>query len=516
MTSTTAALDPRRWRALGVLAAGLAMIVLDGTIVSVSLPTIVADLHLDLAAVQWVSSLYAVVVAALLLTLGRTGDQFGRRRLFVAGLALFVIGSTAAALSNGESSLIASRALQGVGGAMVMPSTLSTVNALFQGKERAAAFGVWGATMSGTAALGPLLGGWLTSTFTWQWIFWVNVPIGLILIALAFALVPETTARRDAGRQDHRLDLGGLLLSALGFGLTIFGLIEATTLGWTTPSAALTIGPLTWPISAPISAAPIAIALGVLSLIAFVLTEIRRARRGQAVLLNPNLFRIGSFGWGNLTALTVAIGEFALLFVLPLFLVIANGLTTMEAGWVLAAMALGAFGSGASARHLVERLGGVGVVALGLALEVIGTAATAVVVQFSAGTATLVVALIVYGVGLGLASAQLTSTVLFEVPVEISGAGSATQSTIRQLGSALGAAVSGSVLAVWVPNLQQRPDPSLVEAFSTGAGASIWVAVGFLTVGLASTALLARSSRRRGEVAGEPRSGTFAATARHR
>ncbi len=162
------------WIGLWVLALALAMIVLDGTIVGVSLPVIISDLDLSLTEAQWVNSLYSVVFAGLLLTFGRLGDRFGRRRLMILGVAIFMLGSIMAALSGAGGLLIASRAVQGVGGALVLPSTLSTVNATFRGKDRAAAFGVWGAVMSGAAAIGPLLGGFLTKVAAWPWIFWVN------------------------------------------------------------------------------------------------------------------------------------------------------------------------------------------------------------------------------------------------------------------------------------------------------------------------------------------------------
>ena len=181
--------DPHRWKALGVLAAGLALIVIDGSIVAVSLPTIISDLSLDLTDAQWVTTSYAVVLSALLLIAGRLGDRLGRRRLLIAGVGEFVLASVLAALSSSGGTLIAARLLQGVGGAAILPSTLSSVNATFRGRERAAAFGVWGAVMAGAAALGPLLGGWLTSSFSWPWIFAVNVPVGIAVIAGALAWV---------------------------------------------------------------------------------------------------------------------------------------------------------------------------------------------------------------------------------------------------------------------------------------------------------------------------------------
>ena len=227
----------RRWIALGILAVSLGLVVLDGTIVGVSLPVIIRDLHLSLTNAEWVNSLYSVVFAALLLTAGRLGDSFGRRKTLIVGIALFVLGSVLAALSTGAASLIASRAVQGVGGALILPSTLSTVNATFRGKDRAVAFGVWGAVMSGAAALGPLLGGLLTKYATWHWVFWVNVPIGLVLIVVALIFVDDTR-----GDRDHGADIIGPVLAAIGFGALVFGLIEGANLGWWKPEEVFTLG----------------------------------------------------------------------------------------------------------------------------------------------------------------------------------------------------------------------------------------------------------------------------------
>lgn len=433
---------PGRWKALGVLAAGLALIVMDGTIVGVSLPTMISALDLSLTNAQWVNAIYNVIFAALLLGSGRLGDRVGRKTTFVAGVILFVAGSLLAATATGATSLISARAVQGVGGALVLPATLSSVNSMFHGKDRAAAFGIWGAVMSGTAALGPLLGGVLTQYASWQWIFWVNLPLGILVLIGIFAWVPQTH-----GKQNMRgVDVDGLLTSAIGFGLIVFGLIEATTLGWWDKKETLRIGSWSWPESWSISPVPFAIGIGVIFIALFVRWELHRAHNGRDALLDLRLFKVGTFSWGNLTAATVAIGEFSLMFVLPLFLINSIGLSTVMTGLVLAAMALGAFASGASARHLAARLGAPGVVVLGLALEVVGVALLTGIVAVQASTWFVVGALVIYGVGLGLASAQLTSTVLGDIPEELSGAGSATQSTVRQLGSAFGAAIAGSAL----------------------------------------------------------------------
>ncbi|WP_010540968.1 DHA2 family efflux MFS transporter permease subunit [Dietzia alimentaria] len=435
---------PSKWWALIVLAVGLAMIVMDGTIVAVSMPTIIDDLDLDLTDAQWVNSLYSVVLAALLLTAGSLGDRLGRRRLFIAGIALFVAGSIWAATAGDATALISARVLQGVGGACILPTTLSTVNDTFRGKDRAAAFGVWGAVISGAAALGPLLGGWLTSTFAWEWIFLVNVPIGVALVVAALIAVPETTA--PSGRKGY--DVDGLLLSFIGFGLLVFAIIEGSTLGWWKPLADLHLFGLTWSQDMPVSIVPILLGVAAVALVLFGFWERHRERVRRSALLDLNLFFIPTFSLGNIAAMMIAIGEFGLIFVLPLFLINAVGLGTMATGFVLATMALGAFVAGALARHLAALIGAAGTVLVGVALEVVGVLILALTIHSGTSPVLIGAILVIYGVGLGLASAQLTSTVLHDIPVSSSGQGSATQSTVRQVGAAIGAAIAGSVLSL--------------------------------------------------------------------
>ncbi len=447
MSTSTAPETPptrREWFALVVLSIGLGMIVLDGTIVGVALPDIIRDLNLDLTDAQWVNSLYAVLLAALLLSTGRLADRWGRRLLFLVGIVVFVAGSVLAAMSDAAGPLIGARAVQAVGAALIMPSTLSTVNAVFRGRYRAAAFGVWGAVISGAAAVGPLAGGALTQWASWHWIFLVNIPLGAAVFIGALLTVPET--RGAKGRPGA--DVDGALLSAIGFGALVFAVIEGPDLGWWKPKAELRLFGWVWPQDAPISAAPVALAIAVVALVLFVVWERHRERVRRSALLDLDLFRLPTFTWGNLTAAMVAVGEFAIIFVLPLFLINALGMDVMGAGLVLAAMAIGAFFSGASARHLAARFGSPGTVLIGLGLEVVGVFVLALIVSGTSPGWLVAIPLVVYGLGLGLASAQLTGTVLRDVPVEVSGQGSATQSTVRQVGSALGTAFAGAALSV--------------------------------------------------------------------
>ncbi|MFF2555648.1 MFS transporter [Nocardia sp. NPDC058058] len=448
MTEVQLDLGRKKWITLGVLALGLSMVVLDGTIVSVSLPVIIDQLGLNFTQAQWVTSIYAVVLAALLITAGRLGDRFGRRNMFALGVLIFLVGSVLSASATSAWPLLWGRVVQGIGAAGVMPGTLATMNALFRGRDRVIAFAVWGSVISGVAAIGPLLGGWLTTSFTWPWIFLVNIPLGAVVLIGLFLFVPETRM----GKAAPGLDVDGFLLSAAGFALLVFALIEGQTYGWWKPLREFPMPGFRWSETAWVSPIPVFIALGVLALVLFIRWEQHRNLIGRSALLDPKLFLIPSFRWGNVTAFAVSLGEFGLLFVLPLFMVNVLGFSTLGAGFVLAAMAVGAFLAAGIAEGIVRKVGPVRVVRLGLAFEAIAIALAALFVTPHISGWWLAVLLIGYGIGLGMASAQLTGIVLADVPPENSGQGSATQSTVRQVGSAFGIAVIGALLSVALGN----------------------------------------------------------------
>ncbi|MGB1711943.1 MAG: DHA2 family efflux MFS transporter permease subunit [Miltoncostaeaceae bacterium] len=430
-----------RWLIMPVLALGVSLIVIDGTIVNVALPEIIDALQMDLSEAEWTNSLYALVFAALLIAVGATADKFGRRRLFVAGVVVFALASVLAALSQSAEMLLLARALQGVGGALVLPTSLSLVNANFHGRDRAAAFGIWGATIAGMAAVGPVLGGWLTTDFSWRLIFWINPPLALLVIVGALLLVPES---KEAGAPGLR-DWFGVLLISGGLALVVFGLIEGETYGWWSATAE---APGWWAL--PGSPVPWALALGVGLLLAFVGWTEARNRRGKATLIDLGLFRLPTFRWGGVTILIVSLGEFGVIFVIPLFLQNVLGMSALGAGLVILALAAGAMVSGGVAAPVSRKLGGHRIVQLGMVLEIAGILWFAFVVAPGVSPWVFVAPLAVYGLGVGFATAQLTNVALQDVPVAESGQASAMQSTLRQVGSALGTAVLGVALALAV------------------------------------------------------------------
>ncbi|WP_336630887.1 MULTISPECIES: DHA2 family efflux MFS transporter permease subunit [unclassified Microbacterium] len=520
----------RRWFGLIFISLAVALIIVDSTIVNVAIPAIVDDLGITSTQVQWVQEAYTLVFASLLLMFGSLADRVGRRRLLLIGVALFSGASVAAALAPSGDLLILSRLVQGVGGAMMLPSTLSLLNATFHGRERGIAFAVWGSTIGGMAAVGPLLGGWLTTSFSWRWAFGINIPLGIVIVAGILWAVTESRSDRIGP-----LDAVGALLSIALFGSLVFGLIEGRTLGWWTTADPFRIGGWTWPWS--LSPVPVAFAVALASLAGFVAWSRRQAHAGRPTLLDPRLFSIATFRNGNIAALVVALGEFGIILSLPLWLQFVLGFEAVQTGLVLISLAAGSFVASGVAGAASGRVRPLLVVRAGLVAEIVGVVLVGIVVGADAGTrgawGWLLPSLFVYGLGVGLATAQLTGLILQDVPVELSGQGSGTQSTARQVGAALGIAILGTVLfsgtaGILSTTLDDRglppaqrdqivsavvnssggaiaglaADPATAAiaddakvAFSDATRLSAFAAAAFLTVGLVATIPLGRSRR---------------------
>ena len=425
-----------RWWGLLAVSLGVAMIIMDSTIVSVAVPSIVADLEISSTQIQWVQEIYTLLFAALLLTWGRVADRAGRRRIMLIGVVLFVAASLLCAAAQSGGMLIFGRAVQGLGGSMILPTTLALLNANFHGRERGIAFAIWGSTIGGMAAIGPLLGGWLTENASWRWAFGINLPVGALIIAGLLLFVAESSEPVPGAAQ--RLDIGGAALSILGFGALVFGLIEGRTYGWwtATEEAPFQFGPL--------SPIPFTFLLAAVALICFVLLERSRTAAGKGVLLDLSLFRIRSFANGNVTALIVSFGEFGLILSLPLWFQNVLGYSAFQAGLALLPLAAGSFMASGAVAALGQKFSPVVVVRMGLGLEILSIASLALFIRPDSTAWLTSPILLVYGMGVGLATAQLTSVILAEVPIASSGQGSATQSTARQTGSALGIAVLGT------------------------------------------------------------------------
>jgi EmrB/QacA subfamily drug resistance transporter len=515
----------RRWFALIPVALGVAMIILDATVVNVVLPTLIKEVGLTTTDAEWVTAAYSLTFASLLIVAGRLADRFGRRLIFVIGLVVFVVSSVLVAMSDSPVSIIGARALQGVGAAMILPSSLSILNSVFVGKSRAAAFAVWGATIGGMAAMGPLVGGWLTTDFSWHWAFLINVPIGVVVLIGALVFVPETKDKASA----NGADVLGILFSTLGLLGVVFALIEGQRYGWVIATQEFTAGPITWSAGA-ISIVFVSLIVGVASLVALLFVERSRVASGKAVIFDLRLFKIRSFAAGNVVALVVSLGEFGLLFTLPLFLQSVRAYTALETGVILLALAVGSFVASGAGAAMAQRIGPVRVLQIGMALEALGIIGLGFAISTTVGGWGLVPWLFLYGLGVGFATAQLTGVILSETPVAQSGQASAMQSTSRQVGAAIGTAILGTTLLLGlghfvnkdlqeagVPSAQAEQitqvvassagqaipglgDPVIVEAASQGFSSATktvsLVAAIFVTLGLLASFLLPRNAAR--------------------
>ncbi|TDN91422.1 MFS transporter [Microbacterium sp. BK668] len=515
----------RRWAGLVFISVAVALIIVDSTIVNVAIPSIVDDLGLTSTEVLWVQEAYTFVFASLLLVFGSIADRVGRRRMMLIGVVVFTLASIGAAAAPTGEALILARFVQGIGGAMILPTSLSLLNATFRGRERGIAFAVWGSTIGGMVAVGPLLGGWLTTAFSWNWAFLINVPLGILIVVGLLLTVDES--RGDV----EGIDVVGGVLSIITIAALVFALIEGRTYGWWLTDKKLTIGDWEWPFT--LSPVPIAFAVAAVGTVVFIWWGLRRRRLGRPALVAFRLFRIPSFRNGNITAMIVSLGEFGIILALPLWLQFVLGFDALQTGFILLSLAIGSFVASGFAGAFSGRVSAVWIVRVGILAEIVGVAAIGFVIAPDASWVPLVPALFVYGFGVGLATAQLTGVVLVDVPVAESGQASGTQSTARQLGAALGIAILGTILfsttsGVLTAKLDDRGIPGeqrdqVVSAVVDSAGGAIagleqspqtaqladdakaalsegtryaaFAAAGFLVVGLAATLSLGRGRR---------------------
>ncbi|MFI9405140.1 DHA2 family efflux MFS transporter permease subunit [Nocardia sp. NPDC052316] len=453
----------RRWLGLVAIALGVALIVVDTTIVNVVLPSIIEDLGVTSLQGQWVQESYAVLFAALLLVAGRVADSVGARRVFLIGVVCFGLTSLLAGLAGSGAVLVLARFLQGASAALILPTSLSLLNQTFTGKSRNQAFTVWGSTIGIGTAVGPLLGSWLAEHASWRWAFGINIPLTvLVCVGVLLFLAPSK-------RQVARVDGVGVALSVVGLGLAAFGLVEGRTYGWGASIAPLRVAGWSWG-SGPSPALSALIAAGIV-LGAFVLRQMRQASSDhpEQALVDVRLFSVASFRNGNLASAVIALGEFGLVAVLPLWLQFALGYSPVQTGLTVLAIAGGGFLASGASYPLTARLSPLAMLRIGLVLEGLGLAALAVAAATETPWWQIIVPLIGYGVGVGFATAQVTNVVLAQVPAERAGQGAGVQSAFRQLGSALGIAVLTSVFFTTLDSgLRERLSESELPADAVG------------------------------------------------
>jgi EmrB/QacA subfamily drug resistance transporter len=452
--------ENKKWWTLAAVAFGLFMIMLDNTIVNVALPSIQRSLHMSISSLEWIVTAYALTFAALLITGGKLGDLYGRRKMFILGLAVFTLSSLACGLSPNAGFLIGARAVQGVGAALMNPATLSIITATFPPKQRGQAIGIWAGVSALALAIGPLIGGLIVDNINWHWIFYVNVPVGVVGILVSRLVIAES---RDTSHEQS-IDLPGLLTSGLALLSLSYALIEGNRHGWGSPEI---IGLF----------AGAAVLLGV-----FIRLELRQ----RLPMLDLGLFRIGSFAGANLVAMLVSLGMFGVFFFISLYVQNVLGYSPTKAGAIFLPMTVLIIVVAPIAGKLSDRVGsrwlmGAGMSILGVSLllyQRIGVHSSFV---------SLLPQLLLGGVGMALTMSPMTSAAMASVPVDKAGVGSGVLNSFRQMGGSLGIALMGAILLSY-----QHPTASRAVAaqqFVNGLHAALLVSA-FIAFAAAAAAIV--------------------------
>jgi EmrB/QacA subfamily drug resistance transporter len=450
-----------------ITSVALFMVTLDNLVVTSALPVIRRNLDASLTQLEWTVNAYTLTFAVLLLTGAALGDRYGRRLMFSIGIGVFTLGSAVAALSTTATGLDLARALQGVGGAIVTPLTLTLLSAAVPREKRGLALGAWGGIGGLAVAIGPLVGGAIVEGLSWQWIFWLNVPIGLVLAPLAFLRLRESRGPAD------RLDLAGLALASAGLLGIVWGLVRGNSVGWSSPEI---VGSLV---------------AGTFVLALFVLWELR----APAPMLPMRFFRNRTFALTNLSSLFMFFGMFGSIFLLIQFFQTVQGYSPLQAGlrilpWTAMPIFIAPIAGAWS-----DRIGGQRLMAAGLALQSIGIAWIATVSSPTMPYSAVVAPFFLSGIGMALFFAPVANVVLSSVRPEEEGQASGANNAIRELGGVFGVAVLASIFA----HYGGYGDP---QHFVDGLRPAVWAGAGI--VGLGAVAALAIPARRREVEATQP------------
>ncbi|RJL33469.1 DHA2 family efflux MFS transporter permease subunit [Bailinhaonella thermotolerans] len=408
------------WAILMALCLGFFMTLLDLTIVNIAIPSMIDHLRASLDEILWVINAYALALAVLLITAGRLGDLYGRRRMFVIGVVVFTVASVLCGVSQGPELLIAARVLQGVGAAILMPQTMAIIIGVFPPERRGLAMGVWSAVAGVATLAGPTLGGFLVTAFDWRWIFFVNVPIGVIVLFLAMTAIPPTRITRR-----HRLDVPGVLISTAALFCLAFALTEGERFHWNRIIVALAVAGLV--------------------LLAIFLDQQRRAQ-GAEPLIPFALFHDRNYTLMNGVSVAISIAMIGTFLPLTLYLQSVLGMSALKAGLTLAPMSLTSMVAGPVAGRLADRVGGKYLLMSGLVMYAVGVGLIAIVARPHSDWPVFVIPLVAAGLGVGFTFAPLGTLATLSVPPEVAGAASGVLNTNRQLGSVIGGAVIGALL----------------------------------------------------------------------
>jgi len=412
------------WLVLIVLTTGFFMILLDTTIVNVAIPAMSTGLNATLDQILWVINAYLLVYTVLLITAGRLGDLFGQRNLFAIGLFVFTVASALCGLAQNSDQLIAARILQGTGGALLTPQTLAIITSIFPPERRGAAFGIWGGVAGLATLAGPTAGGAIITYIDWRWIFYINVPIGILALVATFLIVPDLRPGRR-----HGWDIVGIIVATAGLFAIVFGLIEGQKYSWgQVDSYGITI--------------PEIIGAGAALIVLFLLWE----RFQREPLLPLNLFANRNFAVANWIAAAISFGMLSMFLPFTIYLQSARGFSALVAGLTLAPMSVTSLFVAPFAGRFADKVGGKYILMAGITLFTIGMASVALVAGPDSTWINFLVPAIVAGAGMGMTFAPMTTVAMRNIEPRVAGSASAVLNTIRQLGAVIGSAVVGALL----------------------------------------------------------------------
>lgn len=436
----------KKWGSLVVLSLALAIIIIDSTILNVSLSYIIKDLKTDLQKLQWVITAYSLVLAALTITGGRLGDIFGRKRMFMLGAVLFAAGSLLASYSTSFGMLLTGESIiEGIGAALMMPATAALLVSTFHGRERALAFGVWGAIAAASSAIGPLLGGFLTLHYSWRWAFRINVVVAALLLA-GSVLVKEAQDRKKLS-----IDWGGILLSSLGLLSLVFGIIESSTYGWWKAKESFVSFGHALALHG-YSVTPLALAVGLVLLGVFAGWEARQERLGRTPLIGLGIFGNRQFTAGIVTTGVLSLGMSGMLFTLPVFFQSVRHLDALHTGYAFLPWSVAVLIMAPAMAQLSQVVRPRLIIQIGFVLEALSALALWRAMSVDATAISFLPGLSLFGAGMGMIMSQINNMTLSALPPAMAGEASGLTNTLRQLGSTIGAALLGAVLLSSVPS----------------------------------------------------------------
>ena len=431
----------RKWGKLVVIALAVAIIIIDTTLLNVSLRNIVEDLHSNFTDIQWVITLYTLVLSAFTITGGRLGDLYGRKRMFMLGAVLFAIGSFVASISHNIGMLLVGESIvEGIGAALMMPAAASLILTNYEGKDRAVAFAIFGAIAGASSALGPILGGWLTSSFSWRWGFRINIVVVIVLL-LGSVLLKES---RDT-KEKKELDLVGVFLTSVGLLSLVFGIIQSSTYGWWQAIKPFMVGGVDLNFFG-ISITPWTIALGLILIGTFIWDQFRREAKGHTPLVSMRMFENRQFVSGTLVNTALSLTMTGLIFVFPIYYQSVHGLDAFHTGLALFPLSLTVFIISPVSLVIARKAKPKAMIIAGLVLTSLALLAMIYMLKPDSPASVLLPGLVLFGAGMGLIFSQVNNLTLSAVSGDLAGEASGVNNTLRQVGSSFGAAIIGAAL----------------------------------------------------------------------